>query len=129
MSEEKEKYAALARKLMERTSNGSLHWRIDPWTSKLTTDLAGYSIRLEREESPEGEPLVIVSIYKGASEDDYVDGFSDAEMGDVATGFAEYPSFWRLLDKLQKIAYRNAKGADEALDKILGELDDDAVPF
>jgi hypothetical protein len=72
---------------------------------------------------------VVVSIYKGASDDDYVDGFSDADMGDVATGLVEYPNFWRLLDKLQKIAYRKAKGADEALDRIIGELDDDAVPF
>jgi hypothetical protein len=32
------------------------------------------------------------------------------------------------MDQLQRLAYRQAVGADDALDKIINDLDDD-VPF
>lgn len=128
MNDPAKQYQELAKKLYERTTSGTLHWYIDQWTEKLTTSLAGYNIQLDTGETAEGEPIIQVSILNQSN--DYIDGFNDETLSSYETGVEEAPTYWKLLDRLYKTAYRGAKGADKALQAIMNELDlDDDVPF
>ena len=120
------KYATLARKLYENTSNGMVHWQLTGWQESLpTAHLGGYIVKLSKSENDLGGPVVSVSLFDNA--DEYVDGFTDETLVDQETSIFGVPNFWQLLNQLYNAAWRYAKGADKALDAVLKDLDD--TPF
>jgi hypothetical protein len=121
------KYRALAEKLYTSTADESLRWQIDPFMDELYTSLSHYKIVLTSGEDAEGSPYVRVAIRNGSNEE--VDWFTDNTIGNAIPSVDGVGSYWILLRDLNTMAYRNAKGADKALDDILGELNNDDVPF
>lgn len=122
MVDEIVRYQALVKRLYEETRKGVLNWEIDNWTSKVSVSLDSYIVQISTAESPEGEPLIQVSIL--TSNRDHIDSFSDDDLGASDTGIEGYSTYWRLLDKLRVMASRKAKGSDAALDAIMRALDD-----
>jgi len=127
MSIPTQKYRALAEKLYASTSDESLRWQIDPFSDELCTSLGRYKVIITDGEDAEGSPYVRIAIKNASGEE--VDWFTDNSIGSATPSLEGVSSYWVLLRDLKTMAYRNAKGADKALDEILGQLDSDHAPF
>ncbi|MFA6114871.1 MAG: hypothetical protein WC729_12780 [Sphingomonas sp.] len=127
MSDELEKYEALVKKLYEKTISNSLTWSMDNWSNSVVTNLPGYQIKLDFGQNDEGESLEVISIVDSNSNS--IDAFNDSDLSSRKTNMDDYPTYWKLMQKLRNIATRKARGADKALDNILQALDEGDVPF
>ena len=120
MTSSTSKHQALIYKLFEKTNNKKVNWVFDQGTPSVDTFINGALISLEKKSNLNGEPLMVLLIYKEGS---IVESFNDEELGKPAeiTGF---DSYWRYMDALYDMAYRQATGADEVIDIILSGLDE-----
>jgi hypothetical protein len=104
-----------------------MQWGVDEWHDNLlTTERAGYKITVERSENADNEPIIIISIR--SADGTVIDSFDDTDLNGVDPKTKGAANYWQVMDQLQRLAYRQAVGADDALDKIINDLDDD-VPF
>lgn len=122
-----QKYRTLAEKLYSSTASETLRWQIEPFTEELYTSLGRYKIVLTAGEDAEGSPYIRVGVKSSSGEE--VDWFTDTTVSGGSPNVAGPSTYWNLLNDLYTMASRAARGADKALDEILGELDNDDVPF
>jgi hypothetical protein len=121
-----DKYRSLCIKLYNSTNDKTLSWQINPFTGDVFTELGSHRVVISSGDDAEGSPFIRISLTDGSG--DTVDSFVDTTVSGGATGIPGMGSFWTLLSSLANMAYRQAKGADKALDDILDALDDN-VPF
>jgi hypothetical protein len=127
MNPVKERHAKLANTLLSGTKNRTVKWYIDEWgQNRLTADRAGYKITVEQDENAENEPIIIISVR--SKDGSVIDSFDDTDLVGETPSESGLTSYWQVMSQLQQTAYRQAVGADDALDKIITDLEDD-VPF
>lgn len=118
-----EKFARMIVLLNEKTNDKKIKWmHSDQWGTY--ADIGGRTILLDTGRNSNGEPLEVVRIVNGA---DTIDSANDESLPHALLPVGA-ESWFQLLGALRAKAYRQAIGADEAIDDILSALDDD-VPF
>jgi hypothetical protein len=126
MSDGLENYEKIVERLFEKTRDRKLEWSFE-WNEKIPrTPLGAYVIQLRQSDNAEGEPIIYVEIL--TNRDELVDRFSDETLSSRTTKFEQFPSYFRLMEQLYHLAFREATGADKAIKAIIDELDDD-IPF
>jgi hypothetical protein len=110
----------LVRKLLERTELGQLDWTEGPATDTYLASFTDFSVSIRTYDDD-----YFVSIRNDLGE--VIDNFSDGSLymslkDEIGVGeMASVP--YQLMAKLFDVVRRQASGADDALDSILGELD------
>lgn len=127
MSDSFDKYAKLADRLFDLTSEKKLEWNIDPFDEEVTCRFSSHKIIISDGRDSEGSPYVQISIR--SLSDVEIDTFTDNDLSGRTPDRFGYENYWKLMSGLLRTARRQAKGADEAIDSILGELDDKDLPF
>ncbi len=127
MNDVRNRHASLADKLYEKTLGKSLTWKNDAQASRLSTVIAGFEVSLTDGQTDDNEPIMVVTLRKLTGE--YVDSFDDNTLKGISPTIAGFINYWQLLTALEKVAHRDALGADKALEAILSELNEDDVPF
>jgi hypothetical protein len=124
MSQPKDKRCLMVERLYKKTIARSLSWSLDSQDDSVDVVISGKIVSLRRSNNSNGEPIEIVTIYKDGNP---IESFSDEDLG-FAPDDLPLPTYWQLMVALHDTASRQALGADDAIDEILDELDDD-VPF
>ena len=117
-----DKYKKLVELLYRKTANGSVVWKSDPLL--IYTIIAGRSIFIDEVQNSNFEECVEIDIRYGEGEGER---FTD----ETLKGEPEihgYKSYYELMKDIRVMAVRQTTRADENIDAILSELDDD-VPF
>lgn len=122
MATTSEKYATLVDELFKRTSSGRLAWSEDVLSTPAAS-IADNTISIQKSRNVKNQPVVKIDILDKAY--NIIDTFTDEDLPEYVQPEG-FESYWELLVELEKMAQRNASGADEALDKILGHLKSEA---
>ncbi|MFZ5705866.1 MAG: hypothetical protein ACOY5R_11445 [Pseudomonadota bacterium] len=120
-----EKYQTLVERLYRKTIARDIGWSFQEGIGAFAT-IAGRMIILSAHRSATGNPLEVVQIKN--QEGKTIDRFDDEDIRGEPPADMLCDGYWALMKNLREIAVRQAVGADDAIDDILGELDDD-VPF
>lgn len=119
------KHRKLVDLLYKKTVDRSIKWELVN-SSQLYLRIGGGSLYLYGGINSQGEDMINFRLFDSNGE--LADSFSDENLvydNGVPTGFGNW---YLLCDALMEIAKRQATGADDVLDAMLAELDDD-VPF
>lgn len=125
MEDLKKKYRVMVDSLYRKTFAGSLDWDIT-FLGHLEVNVGNYSIRLSEYKDEEGEPFEKIEIL--GSNEKLIDGFTDSFLNKETPPEADFPNYYMKMKDLHQQARRKAMGLDQAIDEILGDLDDD-IPF
>lgn len=117
MSELAKKYKKLVDDLYTSTMAKSLGWEED-WQGNIFVSLGGRIVQLDGSRSSDGEPLEVVEIKDG---DQIIDYFNDTNLRSLTPG-VEFSNYYEKMSELRKVAIRQARGADEAIDDVLNAL-------
>lgn len=120
-----DKYGRLVDLLYERTQNKKIDWNAED-DGDVNTLIAGRRIRISSSRNSEGEPLEVVNILSGDWE--LIESFNDENLDGTPLPSSKFLTYWQLLSDLHETAHRQGLGADQAIDDIISELEDD-VPF
>lgn len=115
-----EKYRLLVERLYTRTINKKLSWERDD-DETLNYFISDKTVELSYGENFEEETIIIIKIYKNG---DVIEKFDDETLKGPKPRVGGFESYWSLLANLFDTAKRQATGADDALDSLLDELDD-----
>lgn len=114
------KYAKLVNRLFDRTSTGKLDWSLV--NGQPACVLGEFTVLLSSARSAEGEPFEFVELLDAHQHS--VEKFSDADVkGEHLDENDHDGSYYWKMTSLREAAYRNAVGADAAIDSVLNELD------
>lgn len=127
MSDPYIKQAKLMERLFQLTQSKRLDWQVDPFDDEVSCLFSTHKIVINDRRDSDGSPYVHVSIKNLSGSD--VDSFTDNDLSEATPAIPGVDSYWKLMNELLRMARRQSKGADEAIDNILGELDDKEVPF
>ena len=127
MTDTTQRQAKLAQRLYDMTKKKKINWKYDSFDDNVTAEFSKNKIAVEDGRDSEGSPFIMVTIYSLSDEE--IDKFNDEDLKNLSTSDPEYSSFWKLMSQTLNLAKRQARGADDAIDDILDELDDDDVPF
>lgn len=115
------KWMKLIDTLLLHTTTGVRKWEIG-FGSVPQTQIAGNFVAISEKKNAEGQLLYEVDIHN--SDMDRVDGFSDEDLQDAFSS----ENYYLKMQNLYRSALRSATNADQVLDNILKELDDE-IPF
>ena len=121
MSETIEKYTKLVDRLFEFTKDKRIEWRSDPFTDEVSCHFSNFNIKINDGSDSEGSPYIKLSIVNFS--DVEIDSFTDNDLVSNTPKLRGYSSYWKLMEELLKLARRQSRGADDAIDNILNELD------
>jgi hypothetical protein len=117
-----QKHAILVDRLLEKTLSKKSNWKQQPFSDTPYTQLGDFKVELETGTNGGGSPVEIVTLKNKAGQ--VIDRFNDEELSEYSPDHPKYDSYWRAMEALREAASRQALGSEEALDAILGELDD-----
>ena len=113
------KMARLLARLVEKTDQGKVSWEETEQTDVYQAAFPGYSVRISYREATGllalGTTDYLLSIFN--EDGTQIDEASDVDLK------SDYSDSFNRMKKLHEDARRKALGVDEALDKILAELD------
>jgi hypothetical protein len=115
-----EKHRQLIDLLFQQTIEGKLSWNSGTPTSAHVT-VGNYIVLLEKKEDGEGAPFVRTNIFKSTGGSP-IESFDDNTISDQEPKFKGFQSYWSLMNHLVDVAIRQSRGADEAIDDLLGSL-------
>lgn len=122
-----EKYQSLVQKLFENTNNKNLSWSHDSNNAGyIETKIANRYLAIQKSENENGDPLMVVTIYD--SESNPVEKFDDEDIRGNPIEYYKGKTYYQIMVSIFDMGYRQATGADEAIDDILSELDS-LIPF
>lgn len=127
MTDTTQRQAKLAQRLYDMTKTKKINWKYDVFDDSVVAEFSKYKVSMEDGRDSEGSPFITITIF--SLSDDEIDKFNDEDLKNISTSDPEYPSFWKLMSQTLNLAKRQARGADDAIDDILDELDDGDVPF
>jgi hypothetical protein len=122
MSEPVQKYRALVKSLYNKTQRRELDWKVAQ-NESVTCKLGSYSIKIQGTRNAENVPFETVQVRNALNQT--IDSFDDDIIKGEEPGLANVTSYYDLMVALRRAAHRYAVGADEALDNILRELEED----
>ena len=122
----KDKYRTLVELLFKKTQSGSLLWDYDGFSEELMTSVAKRQIVVTQAVNTNREPLIRVEIRN--PQKSKVEIFTDESLEGATPSIGAFETYYVLMDALRNNAIRAATGADEDVDAILEELDDE-IPF
>jgi hypothetical protein len=118
------------RKLMEvlvrRTRKGEIDWQ-ESFPDMFQVSFKDNSVQL-RAESDQVRETVVYTVSLLNSEGEVADRFTDEDLDNEQFGRTG-GRWFKELGELHNLARRRARGADQVLDAILKEVDDDDIPF
>jgi hypothetical protein len=117
-----DKYVRLVNRLVQLTREGSLTWESTVGMDTYQSSFPTYGVRIWSDERDGGELDYVLQIVN--SEGTVIDEIRDTSF---APGDFGQSSAFREMGDLFRLAKRKALGADEAIDRILKDLDD--IPF
>ena len=117
------KLAVLTGDLYKKTLSGKIDWEETALKEVYQTSVANYSLRISREAA--SVRITIVNELGNEIETFLDDDLSPAWF--VEIGITDNPFI--VMKSMYEIARRRALGSEQAIDNILRELDDDALPF
>ena len=120
----KEKFKKLVNILYSKTYKKEIEWKNDDVLGTYCF-VGSRMISLEEGHNEDMEPIETVEIRN--SDGELAESFND-ELFKDDTAPAGFTSYWNLMTLIRETARRQATGADDAIDAILLELDDDP-PF
>lgn len=116
-----EKYAQLIERLIAKTEEKSVDWELI--NGQVSCLLGDFYIFLTDSRDAEGEPFEFLEM-KDSSEFKTIEKFSDADLKAVSRKEADSSTYYyHRMRELREIAFRQAVGADAALDAVLKELE------
>lgn len=126
-----EKYRLLVSKLYSNTMSENLKWKWDQSNYSLSVKVSHNTIELAKATNDNFEDLYVVKIISIGGYT--VDDFNDEYINGAKPLVGGFDTYFSLMSALFEVAYRQATGADKALDSILSGLDhledDEDVPF
>ncbi len=122
MATTNDKYRSMVEKIYNRTINKKLSWVIDEIDGAVGFRLGDNLIELTKE-TIDGTPFAFIKIR--SKDGALIEKFSDGNLDNGNRPSAGiFDSYYQLMVELRDIALRQARGADDALDAILSELDE-----
>lgn len=119
------KYRTLVERLYEKTNSRSLQWSYNVDDDRVWTSIANRTLTIMKGENDDLEPLITVEI---TGLNNRRERFDDEALQGPSPNVRGFNSYYVLMDALRDGAIRQATGADEDVDAILNDLDDD-LPF
>jgi hypothetical protein len=116
------KRVELVDRLIYRTERGEVNWQETANPEAFQVAFPNYSVVVSAEQSTQSDEMDIVIILMNSA-GNTIEAFSDVDLHQE-TGDPFYPKMKMMYDS----ARRKATRADEAIDEILKELDED-IPF
>lgn len=128
MSDGNIKFKTLLDRIYDSTTRSNIEWKLTDKENPYCV-LGDYFVTLSAERDPEGEPLEFVSI--NDRNGNVVEHFNDINLSQFKPSDREskFQNYWTLMENLRRMAVRQAKGADKAIEEILSALDEIDVPF
>lgn len=120
MSSAVKKYRSLVEKLYEQTISKRIKWHYESGDRLVWTRVAGQTVCIEMSSNNDFEPLCSLRIEN--AEGDYLEGFNDESLGPEKPRVGNFANWYLIMEATFESAKRQATGADEALDNILKEL-------
>ena len=121
-----DKYQKLVVLLHARSLERKLNWQFDE-TRGVWAQIGSRYVQLSGSRNENDEPVEIVTILN--SDWHVIETFNDEIFDRLqAPGVGQYMNFYQLMAALRSFATRTATGADDAIDELLDELNDDP-PF
>ncbi|MCK1454357.1 hypothetical protein IVB36_26680 [Bradyrhizobium sp. 35] len=115
----------LVRALSAKTQQGAIDWQESLSADTFQASFKDYSVQIALRDGPvEGSPIITLSVLN--DEGVVVDRFNDEELD--LEGDEERLTWFTMMQEMHNLALRHARGADKALNAILGEIEDD-IPF
>lgn len=115
-----QKHAAMIEMLYGKTLNKSLEWELAEGRSPEIA-LGSYRVRLVNQGN-EDDPLEQVSIFDAFG--GFIESFTDEDIMSEKPKVRTFEAYWQMMQDLRQAAFRQAVGADRAIDDILDQLDD-----
>lgn len=122
MSNLKEKYRNLVRRLYDKTTMGQIDWDVDR-NDEIYCSLSNYDVHLKSSRDADGEPLEIVELRN--KDNQPVDSFDDVFINEVIFDVPGVDNYYQMMQFVRSAARRKAMGADKALEEVLKDLEDD----
>lgn len=117
------KFEKMIQRLIQKTDEGTANWQETSRPNVFALSLADFSVLLRQVDSEEAVGIdVLVEIVN--KDGKVIDSVRDV---DSVPEFGDPHEWYKRMSDLYKAARRKAMGVDEALDKLLEELDD--IPF
>lgn len=116
-----EKMRSLVDALFARTREKKIKWKPAFSDDAVEAKFGNLGIRLHNRYDPDADDhyVEILVLNKYGVQ---VDNILPATLAPAQTPFNEFPLYWQLMDQLYALASRQAHGADQAIDDILGAL-------
>lgn len=115
------KYRELVSTLYRKTMDKELLWETSGIPDRPSLSVAGRVIILHESRNEEGEPLEVLTIKN--DKDDVVESINDETFRRNETpGIEGVDSYYILMQELRELAYKQAVGADDAVDEIISQL-------
>jgi CBS-domain-containing membrane protein len=108
------KMLALLEKLEQQTAAGRLEWEETEKADVFQVAFPDYSVRIAHATGPNHD-LIILSIYNAQGR--LIESMTDDDIS------SEVSNPWQRMQSLHEGARRRAMGVDEAIDKLMAELD------
>lgn len=109
----------------KKTYKRGIEWRVND-AHQLYTTIAGRLLFVTMEMNPYQEEIVTFTIYDEAG--NKAEQFTDEALSFDSSKPKDFDSWYVIASAIYQIGKRQASGADDALDAMIQELDDD-VPF
>ena len=114
-----EKYARLVDGLYTKTTNREISWEISSWDEDLYGTIGSRRIKLSGGRNADGAPIERLEMVDG---DSTIDGFASTTLSNVKPS-DNFSSSYTKMRALRISAERQARGADDVLDDLLGNLE------
>lgn len=119
MSEEQSgKNRLLVARLFKKTQEKSVAWLLNGNRDPMA-ELGAYRITLDTSFSGSG---MVENLYIFSLQGELIEHLADESLDEVSTAPFGYESYYSLMSKLREMAFRQAVGADTAVDDILDFL-------
>lgn len=131
-----EKYVRLVERLIKQTEAGQLNWEPTVSEDAFQVSFDRFTVRIVRFEAEQpydpsiGRLADDIVVYLRDETGRTIDSFDDNEVRDAFPKKGTTSTAYARMSHLFRLAQRNALGAEEALDDILGQLGgDEELPF
>jgi hypothetical protein len=116
------KHRHLVEQLFEKTSQGKLEWRPSLYDAEYEIDLGRYIVDITQKNGNYEEPDYRIRLLDEKYET--LDEFSDPDISNISVvpPIGDFKNHYGMMQSLYLMILRQVKGADRALDEVLGTL-------
>lgn len=125
------KLGSMVRKLYQATSNGSLEWNFigdNPEGFESTVGGRRVTVSPINYIDDDGDQMQDVEVAVFDATGRKVESIRDPKLGNVPLGVSGFSGWYALMSAILEIAKRRIDGSEQAIDDVIGALDDE-IPF